>query len=299
MSWWRPKTPLAADETIALTENLAAIPVLYSQLPTIDEPDRPLQGEPNDAGGHTAPGSGVPINLTVIQLTDERVATLRWRRHDPGKTASIHRLGVLPMLVWWTDSIARQMQRRRVEVSELADPATVASECAWLTEVAQFALAQGWAPLFVRDIAACKARLDEAVTGKREPWVPRCLKCNNTLTEHVDEGKWYECVIVWEKVKEAIETEDAEWKIVKGCGKDYTHGALVDLGRRQPPMLGEDIAKVLGIAQSTITTWRHRKLITPARRDNQGRPLYYLADVMRVKERVRDRSEHRKGKPTK
>jgi len=271
MAWWRPKTPLAADEVTALSEHLAQIPELYAQLPTIDEPDRPEPGEPNDDGGHVQPGSRAPINLTVVQLTDTKLAS---RRHDPGRVASIHRLGALPTLVWWSDAMARQMLQRHVEFAPLANPATVASECAWLAKIGTFALAQPWAPLYVRDIAALRASLEEATTGKREPWVPRCSKCSNVLKAR-DEASWYEC---------------------PSCGKQYTPGTMVDLGRRQPPMPASEIAKALGISPSTITTWRDRDLIIPARRDHRGRPLYYLADVLRVKERVRDRSEHRRRK---
>lgn len=88
--------------------------------------------------------------------------------------------------------------------------------------------------------------------------------------------------------------DDVSWFECPACQKQYTPGTMVDLGRRQPPMSGEELAAILGVSPSTITTWRSRKLISPARRDSHGRPLYYLADVLRVKERVRDRGHHRR-----
>jgi len=268
MAWWHPKQKLAAREVQDLTEHLQDIPALYGQLPTLDEPDRLAEGEPNDDGAHTAPGSRAPINLTTVQLTDTRIK-LAWRAHDPGRTATIHRMGTLPMLVWWTDSIARQQLEKGMTIQPLANPATVATECAWLRNASTFALAQPWATVYVRDIAKLHNMLMEATTGKREPWVPRCSACGDTLHAR-DDQSWYEC---------------------SGCGKNFTPGSMIDLGRRQPAMTGAEIAAALGISPSTITTWRSRKLIQPARHDKHGRPLYYLADVVRIKERVRTPSD--------
>ena len=261
---------LAPAEVRALTDHLGQIPDLYGQLPTIDEPDRTDPGEPNDTGGtSTKPGSSAPLNLTVVHLTDTRHKP-GWRRHDPGRVATIHRLGTLPALYWWTQTIEPCLAAAGVTIPDHTKIATVASECAWLAQVTTFVLAQPWAPLYVRDIAKIQQRLTEAATGTRE-WTPRCGQCavdsKVVDLEPQDEGAWWKC---------------------PHCSKEYTPGAMSDLGRRQPPLPADQIAAALSISETTIRVWKIRGYLTPAKHD-RGRPLYHLADVRRVKERVRER----------
>lgn len=266
--------PLKADEIVEYSLHLTEIPQLYRQLPTIDEPERPDAGEANDAAPGTEPGSRAPLNLAVIHLEDTRYKT-GWRAHDPGRVASIHRFGVLPSLTWWTQYIDQVMGERDVIRPVQANPATVATECAWLTDVTTFVLAQPWAVTCVRDIGAIHDRLADTVTGKQR-WIPKCGTCatngRRSTLEPQDDGSWYKC---------------------PHCNREYTPGSMSDLGRRQPPMLGRTIAEQLDIPWSTFRNW-DGNLIHPVRRDSKGRKLYNLADALRIKERVRDRSEHRR-----
>lgn len=269
---------LHAGEIRALPEHLAHIPNLYGQLPTITEPDRSDPGEPNDQGkADRKPGSAAPLNLTVVHLTDTRFKP-GWRRHDPGRVATIDRFGTLPALVWWVDTITMAMAEAHVPHPARTDPATVASECAWLLEVQQFVLAQQWAALFVRDIAGLQSKLEQSSTGKVE-FVPRCDQCalagRNVRLDPKDEASWWKC---------------------PDCGKEFTPSRSGDLARRQPPLTGAEIAAALGISEATIRTWKSRGYIAPAAHQ-QGRPLYHLADVQRVNERVRERGTRRKRTP--
>lgn len=269
---------LHASEIRALPEHLAQIPQLYGQLPMIDEPDRSDAGEPNDQGKtDRKPGSAAPLNLTVVHLTDTRQKN-GWRHHNPGHVPTIQRLGTLPSLFWWTQFVLPPLlEQANVPVPPQVDPATVESECAWLAEVQQFVLAQAWAPMFVRDIAQIHAKLEQTSTGKVE-FVPRCDACalegRNVRLDPQDDASWYKC---------------------PHCTKEFTPSRSGDLARRQPPLPAEEIAAALGISAATIRTWKFRGFIAPAAHQ-QGRPLYHLADVQRVNERVRERGTHRKGK---
>lgn len=269
-------TGLHATEIRALPEHLTQIPKLYAELPMLDERNTTNTGEPNDQGKtDRKPGSAAPLNLTVVHLVDNRFKP-GWRRHDPGRVATIHRFGTLPALVWWVDTLTTVMTEARVPYPDRTDPATVASECAWLAQVQPFVLAQKWAAMFVRDIAELQSTLEQSSTGKVE-FVPRCDQCaldgRSVRLDPKDDASWWKC---------------------PACNKEFTPSRSGDLARRQPPLPGAEIAAVLGISEKTIRTWKHRGFIAPAGHDH-GRPLYHLADVQRVKERVRER---RGGKDT-
>ncbi len=258
-----PKSrPLRRHEIEDLPKQLVEIAEFYEQLPTLDELDRDTSTAGDEGGGHK-PGPAAPINLTVLHLTDTRTKR-GWRTQDPGRVATIHRFGVLPALMWWVQLIEALADRNGVQVPGHPDgDATVATECAWLTEVQPFILAQPGAVIFVRDIARIHAALDTAVSGNYE-FKPRCGTCSRILTA-TDDGS-YSC---------------------SGCGRVYSIHNMVDLGRRHPPMLAREITKTLKLGTSTIRQWERRGLITPVKRNSQGRKLYSLADALRLKERVR------------
>lgn len=266
--------PLTREELEDLPRQLAEIPTLYDQLPTLDERARITDNSAGDSG-HTdrKPGSKAPLNLTVLHLTDTRHKPAGWRTHNPRRVATIHRLGTLPALVWWTQLIEALASEKGVGTPATAATATVATECAWLTSVLPLILAQPAAAMFVRDIARLHAELDKAATGTYE-FRPRCGTCARVL--QADDQGGYSC---------------------SACHRTYTPQKMIDLGRRHPPMLAREIAKTLNIAPATIRTWEHRGLITAVKRNHQGRKLYSLADAMRIKERVRTDNRRKAGTP--
>lgn len=256
--------PLTREELEDLPRQLADIPRLYDALPTLDEPtSSPDQGSGDSGHTDRKPGSKAPLNMTVLHLTDTRYKPRGWRTHNPRRTATIHRLGTLPTLVWWTQLLDAFAAERGVQVDTHPDTATVATECEWLVKQLQLILAAPGADMFVRDIARLHAELDQAATGTWE-FKPRCGTCSRVL--QADDHGGYSCT---------------------GCRRTYTPKSMIDLGRRHPPMLARDIAKTLGIAPPTIRSWEHRGLIAAVKRNHQGRKLYSLADAMRIKERVR------------
>lgn len=265
----RKPRKLHPNEIRDLPVHLSQIAELYEQLPTIDEPSPSAGVDLGDAGKNDhKPGPAAPINLVSLHLTDTRQKR-GWRTHNPGRVATIHRLGTLPALMWWVQLIEVLMDDAHVEVPGHPEgDATVATESAWLSSVQPFILAQPWSVLFIRDIAKIQATLDEAVTGYRQ-FVPRCGTCSRTLDPN-DEGGY----------------------VCPGCARIYTAQTAIDLGRRQPPLLTREIAKILKISPATIRTWKDRGLIKPIKRDTRGRQLYSLADALRVKDRVRDNDKH-------
>ncbi len=264
----RKARKLHPNEIRDLPNHLDQIAELYEQLPTIDEP-APAVVDLGDAGKNDhKPGPAAPINLGIVHLTDTRQKR-GWRTHNPGRVATIHRLGTLPALIYWVLLIEVLMDEAGVQAPGHPDgDATVATETAWLNEVKPFILAQPWSVMFIRDIAKIHATLDQAVTGYRQ-FVPRCGTCSRTLDPN-DEGGY----------------------VCPGCARIYTAQTAIDLGRRQPPLLAREIAKILKISPATIRTWKDRGLIKPVKRDTRGRQLYSLADALRVKERVRDHDKH-------
>lgn len=278
MSHPKPR-PLTKEELEDLPRQLAEIPRLYDELPTIDEHTQQTDSTGNDAG-HTdrKPGSKAPLNLNVLHLTDTRYKPHGWRTHNPGRIATIHRLGTLPALIWWVQLVEALAQDKGVTTPEHpAGNATVETECAWLTETLQLVLAQPGRDMFVRDIARLHAELDRAAAGTYE-FQPRCGTCSRIL--HPADDGTYSCRV---------------------CRRIYTPKTMIDLGRRHPPMPARDIAKTLNIAPATIRSWEHRGLITSVKRNHQGRKLYALADAMRLKERLREprnrssKKEHNHG----
>ena len=270
------KRTLHADQIDQLTGHLAGIPALYQNLPTIDEPDRPDPGDPNDQGKTDhKPGSSAPLNLTVVHLADHRTRRVGWWRHDPDRQPTIARFGVQPSLLWWTDAVRARAAAQNVQLDEPADT-TVPTLVAWLVAARPFILAQPWAAVYAADIAALHSRLEQATTGRGPEFIPRCDRCaldgKVVRLEPQDEQSWWKCPT---------------------CSKEFTPSTAGDLARRQPPLPAEEVAAAAGISASTITTWKQRRIIAPAKHD-RGRPLYHLADVLRAKERIRDRGHHRK-----
>ncbi len=267
---------LRAAEIDELTSHLARIPALYQNLPTIDEPDRQDPGDPNDQGKAThKPGSSAPLNLTAVHLTDTRTRRVGWWTHQPEHTPTIARFGTRPTLTWWTEAIQSRAAAANVTLDPIDDH-TVTGLIDWLTHQRTFILAQPWARIYADDIAALHHRLERASTGAGPEFVPRCDQC-------ALDGK---------VVKLEPRDEQSWWKCPK-CNKEFTPHTAGDLARRQPPLPADEVAAAAGISPSTITTWKSRRLIAPAKHD-RGRPLYHLADVLRVKERIRDRGTHRK-----
>lgn len=259
--------PLRPTEIADLPTHLTQIPTLYEQLPTLDEPDRTDPGMVTDQG-HTdhKPGSRAPINLTAFHLTDRRIKPRGWRTQNPGRVPTIHRLGTLPALIWWVQLIEALADQAGVDVPGHPEgDATVATECAWLADVHRLVLAQPGAVLFVRDIARLHATLDQAIIGDSQIR-HRCGTCQRVL-EPTDDGA-YEC---------------------RGCGRVYAPTHLYQLARAEKqPRTAREIATFLGIPTATIRTWKARGQIQPVKRDSRGRQLFWLADAIRIKERIRD-----------
>ncbi len=269
----RALRPAQIDE---LTTHLARIPALYANLPTIDEPDRGDPGDPNDAGtSGRKPSSAAPVNLTAIHLTDTRTHRVGWWAHNPDRTPTIARFGAWPTLHWWTTAIHAQAATAGVTLDPPPE-AGIQNAITWLTNARTFILAQRWADIYAADIAELHDRLEQASTGHGPEFVPRCDRCalNGRVVklEPRDDQSWWKC---------------------PACNKEFTPGTAGDLARRQPPLPADEVAAAAGISPATIRTWKLRRLIAPAKHDH-GRPLYHLADVLRVKERVRERGTHRK-----
>lgn len=255
-----------------------SIPDLYRQLPRLDDQqptDDPATDSSDDRAVHT-PGPRVPINLTAYHLTSPDLKP-GWRQHNPERVATIHRFGVLPALTWWTLAIEGRMLALRVTpLPHPGGPATVDTECDWLAGSHPFTLAQPWAVVYVRDLLRVHDTLLEAVTGKKK-FRPRCADCHHEL-EPQDDGAWWKCP-------------------QPQCGRDYTpRSGLQDLGRRQPPMTGREIAATLRLPWSTLRTWDERGLIRAEGRDSRGRKTYYLADVKRVRD-LDSTTRHHKDRP--
>lgn len=253
------------ERIVKLKAHLAEIPELYGNLPAIDE--MVSGGGSGESHSGKTTGSAAPLNLEVVHLADQRFKR-GWREHNPGQVATIERFGTLPALMWWTEYFAdRMLQVPGVKVPAQADPATVGSECSWLAEAIMWILTNEWAPVFASDMERLHTRLS-AANGVRL-FVPHCGTCDSVLEER-DSGNWYRC-------------PDRQ------CGRTYTQSSgLGELGRRQPPIPGKQIAALLQIPWSTLRKWDERGVITAARRDSRGRKLYHLADVKRARERVAD-----------
>lgn len=261
------------DQGDAETDRPDTISSLYHRLPTIYEPSH-TDGAPNDDTSANNPGSVALINLAVYHLRDGRQKT-GWRQHNPGKNATIHRFGVLPSLSWWTSYIDARMRDAGLNPPPLAGTATVTGEADWLAAVLPFVLVQPWSMVFGRDMLRIHDRLTETVTGKRK-FVPKCADCHDQRLEPQDDETWWKC---------------------PNCGRDYMpKNGLHDLGRRQPPLTGREIADTLRLPWSTLRTWDERGLIRPEGRDHRGRKLYYLADVKRVRD-IDSTTRHDKATP--
>lgn len=88
---------------------------------------------------------------------------------------------------------------------------------------------------------------------------------------------------------------DASWPTVATLGTGYRRSKVkVELPE---PKTGEvatatEGAKLLGMAKSTVQGWAHRKVITPAGRNEAGRPVYFVEHMRFLIERNRAWMNH-------
>ncbi|NWF25256.1 hypothetical protein HW130_03085 [Streptomyces sp. PKU-EA00015] len=92
-------------------------------------------------------------------------------------------------------------------------------------------------------------------------------------------------------VRELHGAPDISWSSVASLGTGYRRTKMpVELPE---PTTGElatatEGAKLLGINKSTVQGWVHRKLITPAGRNDKGRPVYFVEHMRFLIDRNRE-----------
>ncbi|MDO5677479.1 MAG: hypothetical protein Q4G35_08245 [Propionibacteriaceae bacterium] len=152
-------------------EHLTALPHLAAWLPWAA-----MTGATNTS---SAPGSTVPINVTLLALLDTRE---RWNWEDGMAWADPERQGVLPYLHGWVRDIEASLYD--VDAPDITIPPlepTIANQCAWLQDhlINAYGLPQ-W-PEFADGIAHMHHRVSDATAAARAEGPSRssCGACGN------------------------------------------------------------------------------------------------------------------------
>ena len=242
----------------------------------LDDLARCLTERDPNSGGHTGKisGSPAPLRLEVLHLTDTRRKP-GWEGEDPRLQQLADRYGAAATLESWTRVVVEEL----AEPPEMAEYATVRSECSVLLEVWGWITDQQWADELAQDVLTLHGRV-RAALGIRPEYQPRCRYCRSPVrpVEAETHGRttWEACA----------------FGLCSGCGATYPKGAALDaLGQVQDPQPLKVIAEMVGIPVKTLHRWVLDGVITPAPGPDEKRRgrLYDLAQVQAVS-RIRNRT---------
>lgn len=208
---------------------LAQIPILLAEVAlTVGAPN---PGTSSERTRRPHPGSRVPVDLDLLELLTSADA-------DPDSLAPLPMLIDCSRLIWGALNADDEAALGRPD----PEP-TYATECAWLHRAWPTAVAvldKNTLDWIENEIRLIHDRLCQRVRLRREKTY-RCPECGDPMRLQ-DGGEWLLC--------DSGHTQEAD---------------LETRYRRMPPMPVPMVADLLGIPESTLYVWKHRKKITPVR----------------------------------
>lgn len=191
-----------------------------------------------------------------------------WRARD--------QYGILGTLESWTRVVWEEMPRH--ERPEMAEVATVRTECSILIEVWDWIEEQQWAEELGEDVSRLTNQV-RAGLGIRPEYKPRCRYCRNAVIP-VDDGHK---LTAW---------ETCAYGLCLGCKMTYPPGpALAALAQVQAPMKLRAISDLVEVPLRTLQRWVTDGVVKPAP-DSEGKRrgrLFDLAEVREVANRTHGR----------
>jgi hypothetical protein len=184
------------------------------------------------------------MRLDVVALLDERRKP-GWEEDDPRITKLAKRYGVTPLLETWTRVLTKELP----EYPDLAEHATVRSECSVIVEHWAFITEQPWARYLADDVLTVAGWVKVALAMTPEPTYS-CPTCKNRA--YLVVGGFLTCSEGHEQSVRDVELQQ----------------------RRRPPMTTKDVCDEYKITPGRLFNWRTRKRITPI--ETEGEPLKWL-----------------------
>lgn len=209
----------------------------------------------------TTAGAHPPLNLTVVHLLDTTRPS-DWWGLDP-RSVHVSDLAPLAMLESWSRVIHEDAMELGLDYPDLTDPATIATECAWLLAMLDYACAQQWATEMARDIATLRHSLRTAL-GDRIPPARTCLACSSP--------------------RSAVYTHADTRMVCLECEASWDSGRTAPTQPPTPPEAPVTIptaAEALGLSHWTIRSWITRNRL-PHTHDDHGRLTVRISDVERL-----------------
>jgi hypothetical protein len=250
-----------------LSEALEQIPAAFDLLGEFILPgSAPVS--PDGPRGASSP-SRSPLNLVVLDLQDTREkpdSDPQRTDYDIDRRAGARRQGVLPTLASWVRLVDGELWDEGTEHGEPSDAPTVATECTWLLDHADWIVAQQWAVEIADECAAILRDIRAAIGEFEVKGQLTCMYCGWDVQEDA-RGEWFRC---------------------SGCDRKWGRIELHRMAERKRPRTLKECAKMLGVSLRTLRYARARREFRPVARDGST-DLFDLSEVsvsvMRVKYR--------------
>ena len=266
-----------------LKRHLDEIPDLMAYVETAAATLLPRRGQ--QGGSRPTPGSRPPVNLTVVDLRDQRgkhpavdLMDDRLRVHNehlqPYELTRLaaelddpRRRGVLQTLGEWVRLASGEMLDAGEPCTDPAEEPTIVSEAGWLSMHLGWIVQQQWVNELEQDIRRIHRDLQTVIGEGRPEYRPRCPNCRGRMD---DEGAYFTC---------------------RDCGHQVRDQAMDHRTAlaNESPMSAYDFA-VFGVMPERIRKWVERGDLQPAVGDDgqvmkRGkRLLYHPLDVLRLKD---------------
>jgi hypothetical protein len=246
-----------------LSEALEQIPAAFDLLGEFILPgSAPVS--PDGPRGASSP-SRPPLNLVVLDLQDTREKpdsdpqrtdydidrrSHQWRdgRGKMTGSGSARRQGVLPTLASWVRLVDGELWDEGTEHGEPSNAPTVATECTWLLDHADWIVAQQWAVEIADECAAILRDIRAAIGEFEVKDQLACMYCGWDVQED-ERGEWFRC---------------------SGCDRKWGRVELHKMAERKMPKTLKQCAGLVGVSLSTLRAARNRKEFKPVARDGKA-----------------------------
>lgn len=260
-----------------LPELLLAIPDAYAALPGFKLPGS-QPPDPDKRTGHSVVSHRSILRLEVVDLTDQREkadAAPTRRENIEADRRDGWRQGILPTLSSWVRDVDAAMWDSGDEHQNPPTQRTVAGECGWLAENADWIQKQKWLGDILVDLTKMLEDINRACGVKPE----QPLACPACGWEMQGQGDYQ------------AELKRHPWYRCTGCPQTITTAAELDRvsKRAEDYVTLKYAAKVLEVPYATLRTWKARKWIIPLGRDSRG-DIFSLTVLSSLARRIDQRT---------
>lgn len=214
---------LTTRDTERLTRTLTELPTLMAELVAIGE--TPAIHQETETR-RPIPGSRPPVNLNRLTLLSGSESALS-------------------ILTAWTRHAMTEARAADVDLPDMTEHATVATECTWLLATRFYLIHQPWAPTMVGDLATLHGRIRQALNYRPEIRYI-CPECADTMRLQPGD-QWFQCD--------------------SGHVIEATYDPAI---RREPAQSTSEICQRFNITPNDLANWRRRGKLTPHKPGGTG-----------------------------